>query len=1032
MEASMSCIRNLLFFLLVGMLVPASLHSADRDDVIKEALSVSPYDPIHSAELLQSLIRQYPDWDYPYLVLADIYDRNAVISESIRCFEKGLVLNSQLPEFMHFKVLYRLGDLHARLGHLTNALQYFRKASVLKPDDKQLKNSLDALVAWIKAVSISNTSERIEALDRVLQKRPGWIVCDLELAQSLMKEGSFYPARKEYETALSYTPVYSICVPGTYKGGSWNPGLNPMKYQGDGKWEVTLPLVQGTNEYKFVINQKITISDIQNTNTSGPLVNSLVIGNYDGEPRVFRYRTLPLDPVFIRILEDLDTLRTSSVAYFIGNFQKTAATDDPVEHVFTVTNPMPVRELFLAGSFNGFLTNWKDRTNWAMNRSESNVWTARVSLKPGKYLYETVANTRARFIDWNADDFYVDENGHGNVFAAVAIGGSNLNRNVLRPLSLRYKPQEKSVSSVHVAGSFNYWGGTACAQQSQISNYGFPMTGPDADGYFTLNAHLPAGRMQYKYVVNGGIWHSDPENENSENDGWGGDNSVLIIGGGDSREMRSNIQLRNVNRKIRFTLDFNRFPKILRVSKSGDIILLPPENTTVKRFKNDGWSPTNSLFVNEMIGFYPNKTATIQWIRTETPPVTPDLPVVLRFQKTNIRSVFVIGDFNGWSVGKDFMQGPSDDGNWSYQTNLPSGIYRYRFVAESLNGRRDWISDPENLATASDGMGGVDSVLYSGIGNNRFANDLRKTEDMEDARFRFYAPKARSVEVSGNFNDWSFPAFPLHGPDQNGFWETNFPLPKNAWQYKFILDGETWVADPSNQLMFIDSLGNMNSVIRVMDDSERASLQKVRFRFRAPSARLIDLEGDFYSGEFVHIRMQGPDAEGWWETTLDLNKGNYLYRFNVIEKNGTIHIETDPLNRYYATDGIGSMYSVISVGLTETERARINALSEFPQDLRVLGVFLLTQESDSRLLERLKFYSLSKFQAWKDIVPMLPTGKPGVYETEIETESRRVLYNYLIVTSYNGNLYLVDPDADDFSPNGSGGFHFVKFGDRSD
>jgi 1,4-alpha-glucan branching enzyme len=52
-----------------------------------------------------------------------------------------------------------------------------------------------------------------------------------------------------------------------------------------------------------------------------------------------------------------------------------------------------------------------------------------------------------------------------------------------------------------VAGSFNDWDPDALA-----------LAGPDPDGTFTARVVLARGTYQYKYVLDGQDWRSDPRN----------------------------------------------------------------------------------------------------------------------------------------------------------------------------------------------------------------------------------------------------------------------------------------------------------------------------------------------------------------------------------------------------------------------------------------------------------------------------------------------------------------------------------------
>ncbi|HJT36281.1 MAG TPA: redoxin domain-containing protein [Pirellulales bacterium] len=63
-----------------------------------------------------------------------------------------------------------------------------------------------------------------------------------------------------------------------------------------------------------------------------------------------------------------------------------------------------------------------------------------------------------------------------------------------------YRP-DAAAEAVYLAGSFNDWQSTA-----------HPMDGPDAEGRYTTTLKLNRGRYEYKYVLGGKKWRSDPAN----------------------------------------------------------------------------------------------------------------------------------------------------------------------------------------------------------------------------------------------------------------------------------------------------------------------------------------------------------------------------------------------------------------------------------------------------------------------------------------------------------------------------------------
>jgi cyclomaltodextrinase len=75
------------------------------------------------------------------------------------------------------------------------------------------------------------------------------------------------------------------------------------------------------------------------------------------------------------------------------------------------------------------------------------------------------------------------------------------------------------------------------------------------------------------------------------------------------------------------------------------------------------------------------------------------------------------------------------------------------------------------------------------------------------------APPQR-VALAGTFNEWNAHALPLRAVD-GGAWEVTLPLPSGAHEYKFVLDGTRWMADPRNPHAASDNRAGHNSVLRL-------------------------------------------------------------------------------------------------------------------------------------------------------------------------------------------------------------------------
>ncbi len=68
-----------------------------------------------------------------------------------------------------------------------------------------------------------------------------------------------------------------------------------------------------------------------------------------------------------------------------------------------------------------------------------------------------------------------------------------------------------------------------------------------------------------------------------------------------------------------------------------------------------------------------------------------------------------------------------------------------------------------------------------------------------DVTFRYRpAGKVDSVYLAGGFNEWKPMGQRMDGPDAEGRYATTITLPAGTHEYKFVVDGTRWRADPGN------------------------------------------------------------------------------------------------------------------------------------------------------------------------------------------------------------------------------------------
>lgn len=83
---------------------------------------------------------------------------------------------------------------------------------------------------------------------------------------------------------------------------------------------------------------------------------------------------------------------------------------------------------------------------------------------------------------------------------------------------VRFVLQSPAARTVSLAGDFNGWS----VQRT-------PLTDPDGDGVWTVTLPLRPGRYQYKFLVDGQRWTVDPGAPTHLPDGFGGQNSLLVL-----------------------------------------------------------------------------------------------------------------------------------------------------------------------------------------------------------------------------------------------------------------------------------------------------------------------------------------------------------------------------------------------------------------------------------------------------------------------------------------------------------------------
>lgn len=75
-------------------------------------------------------------------------------------------------------------------------------------------------------------------------------------------------------------------------------------------------------------------------------------------------------------------------------------------------------------------------------------------------------------------------------------------------------------------------------------------------------------------------------------------------------------------------------------------------------------------------------------------------------------------------------------------------------------------------------------------------------------------PRATSVHLAGDFNNWQPSASPMQRIGDTGVWQTKLKLQQGTYRYRLVVDGQ-WQQDPYNERTEVNPYGEYNSVVEI-------------------------------------------------------------------------------------------------------------------------------------------------------------------------------------------------------------------------
>ncbi|GAB3931835.1 glycogen-binding domain-containing protein [Mucilaginibacter myungsuensis] len=322
-----------------------------------------------------------------------------------------------------------------------------------------------------------------------------------------------------------------------------------------------------------------------------------------------------------------------------------------------------------------------------------------------------------------------------------------------------FVPGNDRAKRIILSGSFNDW---STGRQQMLKT----------DSGWISDISLQPGVYAYKFIIDG-RWTIDMNNRLFQEDGVGNTNSLYF--------------------RYNYTFKLPGYPNAKSVNVAGNFNGYNANQ--IHLFKTfNGWE--RNLYLKDGIYNYrfmvDGKWVTEGASGNDPRGTSVSLGETVDFKLdgfTKANKVCIAGTFNNWKPDNIFMQKTAT--GWAFPYTLAAGNYQYKFIVDGK-----WMTDPANQRKAD--MDGETNSFICVKPNHTFT-------------LKGY-PKARTIRISGTFNDWAEDGYTLAKNGDN--WTISLRLKPGKCLYKFIVDGQ-WVLDNTNKLWEQNEHNTGNSVVWV-------------------------------------------------------------------------------------------------------------------------------------------------------------------------------------------------------------------------
>jgi len=219
-------------------------------EYIGKGLNLQKTQPFTASLELKKAIDKAPKWDYPYILLADLYQKNSLFTEAIENYRKAIKIGLS-QKGLEFQVYSDLGLLYLKTGDFKLAGEFLKTAAKKKQGKLNdiLKDLEEANLA--RGLISDSPAQAIEVIAKLIERHSDWLCLYLMQAEAFEKTGDPDGAVKILKTALQFNPFRNIALSDTTVSAGKSAYYLIRHPENNGQWSLTMTLPKGSYAYRY-------------------------------------------------------------------------------------------------------------------------------------------------------------------------------------------------------------------------------------------------------------------------------------------------------------------------------------------------------------------------------------------------------------------------------------------------------------------------------------------------------------------------------------------------------------------------------------------------------------------------------------------------------------------------------------------------------------------------------------------------------------------------------------------------------------